>query len=354
MKMCIFATCNRRIMKFPRLVLFICALAFAVQGCKKEDDDIKLYLSGSLELATKMPRYVISGQKYDFVPSGLSASDGTHVAYYFTKPITSGKDTIMSKKFPAQKYTYTVPDSLSTWQLTCVGYAEDSQDYYTSSIAQTFVVVDPRLNEGTLKGFRMFPGDETSEIRGDSYYTHAIGNTIWMRQNLAYIEGSEADGWNFGHPYYESDAMRTIFGSFYTWEEARKACPSGWHLPSDQEWVDLLKKGGAPDDLKPLEESPCGAGKLMDWFYFNGEKMWEYYRDVDVTNDLYLSAIPAGYAIVNDKSYDYKGYGQYAAFWTSDEIEGKGVYRYIYMESDKVFVDRASKTGFAASVRCVR
>lgn len=341
-------------MKFSRSILFICALALVIQGCKKEEDDTKLYLSGSPTIATSMPKYVIAGQKYDFVPSGLYASDGTHVAYYFTSPITSKKDTIMSKKFPAQKFTYTVPDSLSTWQLNCTGYAEGSDAYYTSSIAQTFIVVDPRLNEGTLKGFRKFDGDVVMNIHDDSYYTHTVGNTIWMRQNLAYIQGSEADGWSFGHPYYESDAMRTIFGSYYTWEEAVKACPSGWHLSSDQEWVDLLKKGGAPAELQPLNESPCGAGKLMDWLYFNGEKMWEYYRGVDVTNDLFLTALPVGYAIVNDKAYDYKGYGQYAAFWTSDEIEGKGVYRYIYMESDKVFVDRASKTGFAASVRCVR
>ena len=26
------------------------------------------------------------------------------------------------------------------------------------------------------------------------------------------------------------------YGRLYTWEQAMKVCPSGWHLPSDEEW----------------------------------------------------------------------------------------------------------------------
>jgi len=27
-----------------------------------------------------------------------------------------------------------------------------------------------------------------------------------------------------------------VYGGLYTWEEARGACPAGWHLPSREEW----------------------------------------------------------------------------------------------------------------------
>jgi len=29
------------------------------------------------------------------------------------------------------------------------------------------------------------------------------------------------------------------YGRLYTWEAAQRACPEGWHLPSDEEWYHL-------------------------------------------------------------------------------------------------------------------
>ena len=147
--------------------------------------------------------------------------------------------------------------------------------------------------------------------------------------------------------------MQYIFGAYYTWEEAQEACPAGWHLPSEQEWVELLKSLGAPSDLEPLHNSPSGAGKLMANAEFNGSRMWDYYRDVTIS-DISISAIPVGYANVADGKYTFTGLYQYSVFWTSDEYEGKGVYRYIFEQYDNVFVGVADKQSFAASVRCVR
>jgi len=343
-------------MKFVRTVLIICAAALVLPSCKKEEEEsTKSYLDGTLTVDNRMPSYVPIGKKYDFVPSGLSASDGTHVAYYFTDPKTSVKDTIMSQDYPATKYTYEIPDTLASLSIECTGYAEGSSDYYTTSVTQYFVIVNPVLNQGTLTGFSFNEDDEIANLYGDRYYCHQSGDLLWMRQNLAYVVGDESTGWTFGHPYYESDVMRTVFGSFYTWEEAQKACPEGWYLPSDKEWLDLLKESGVKEEMQPLHSTKSGAGKLIDWAWFNGEKMWEYYRDVNVTNETRISALPIGYVLIDGLGrYDYKGYGEYAAFWTSDEYEGKGVYRYIYMENDAVYVDRADKNGFAASVRCVK
>lgn len=38
---------------------------------------------------------------------------------------------------------------------------------------------------------------------------------------------------------YETDANCESYGRLYTWDTAKKACPSGWHLPSDNEWYTL-------------------------------------------------------------------------------------------------------------------
>ncbi|MDR2541336.1 MAG: hypothetical protein LBD11_06335 [Candidatus Peribacteria bacterium] len=30
------------------------------------------------------------------------------------------------------------------------------------------------------------------------------------------------------------------YGNYYTWKEAQEVCPTGYHLPSKEEWQDLL------------------------------------------------------------------------------------------------------------------
>ena len=142
--------------------------------------------------------------------------------------------------------------------------------------------------------------------------------------------------------------MNGIFGRFYTWDEAQTACPEGWHLPSDAEWAALRTDGGDSRDIPGL------AGKLMGDLYFNGDKMWEYWREVKITDELGLSVMPVGYALPAGGEYDFDGLSGYAAFWTSDEVNGEGVCRYIYEDKDVVYRGLMSKTEFAAPVRCVR
>lgn len=51
----------------------------------------------------------------------------------------------------------------------------------------------------------------------------------WMRQNLNFkIAESKCK--------YESDTNCESYGRLYTWQAAKNSCPSGWHLPSDDEW----------------------------------------------------------------------------------------------------------------------
>lgn len=54
----------------------------------------------------------------------------------------------------------------------------------------------------------------------------------WMAQNLN-VEMAES------RCQYDSDTDCQRYGRLYTWEAANKACPAGWHLPSDEEWYVL-------------------------------------------------------------------------------------------------------------------
>ena len=67
-----------------------------------------------------------------------------------------------------------------------------------------------------------------------------IGSQVWMAENLNYaVEGSKCvDGKTLTD---ENTAYCDTYGRLYNFEAAKKACPSGWHLPSYDEWDTLIK-----------------------------------------------------------------------------------------------------------------
>ena len=317
----------------------------------EEKEETKEYMNGSVTVVHNMPAYVQPGEKYTFTPSGVTAPDGSNVGYYFSLPIGSKLDTL---KNGATSFVYEVPDSLGSFSITCCAYSiESSSKYYVTSSTMSFMVVSDDPDHGSITNVSHDDSDYPVYIDGRQYYAGEVGDLAWLRSNLCVVRRDEKGNEVFGHSFQGSSAMQNIFGAYYTWEEAQTACPAGWHLPSDAEWVKLLKAVGAPMDLEPMQPSPSGAGKLMVKARFNGDYMWDYYRGVNITNEA-LSAIPTGYATVTDGVFLFKGVFDYAMFWTSDEYEGKGVYRYIHKEHDDVYVNVADKQSFALSVRCIK
>lgn len=340
-------------MKF-RIIFILAAAVFALclESCKKEEAE-KTYMRGTLVFKNTIPHYVMAGEVYTLSGSGVTAPDGTDVAYCFSNSATNKRDTV--RTVPAET-TFTIPDTLGTFTVTCTAFPVQSSDkYYVSSDSGYFVIVSdaPGSDEGSLTGWFERPDEPLVSIHGRDYYICEAGGREWMRFNLSYVEFDISGKPVFGNAYENSPAMKNIFGGYYTWEEAQHACPEGWRLPSEADWVMLLKSSGAPDSLAPMQTSPCGAGKLMGHGSFNDETLWEYYRGVKI-EDTNISALPLGYALITSAGYEFVGYRDYAAFWTSENYEDKGVYRYIYKESDEVFVGVAATDSFAASVRCVR
>lgn len=56
----------------------------------------------------------------------------------------------------------------------------------------------------------------------------------WMAQNLNY---ESTDSWCYGNEDNNCDK----YGRLYTWQAVKVACPSGWRLPTFEEWGNMIR-----------------------------------------------------------------------------------------------------------------
>ena len=195
-----------------------------------------------------------------------------------------------------------------------------------------------------------------------TYQTVEIGSQTWMAENLKYLPSVVGPGaGSYGDPYYYvygydgtdiSSAKATenyqTYGVLYNWPAAMQACPTGWHLPSDDEWKELEMFLGMSQEQadewgwRGTDE----GGKLKE----TGITHWNSPNE-GATNETGFTALPGGCR------YDGGGFsdlGNGGSWWSA--TEGDSVYactRRLYCSSSDVYRSNYVKDrGF--SVRCVR
>jgi uncharacterized protein (TIGR02145 family) len=167
---------------------------------------------------------------------------------------------------------------------------------------------------------------------GKVYRTVKIGEQIWMAQNLDY----EAEG----SVCYENDpANGEKYGRLYNWETAKKACPPGWHLPSDDEWQILVNFCG---------DDEVAGKKLKAANGWNNDKEG---NGGNGTDEFGFAALPGGFG---DSDGDFVYVGNFGNFWsTSEYYRNYAYYRNMGHNIDDVSWDYDNKS-FLFSVRCIQ
>ena len=187
-------------------------------------------------------------------------------------------------------------------------------------------------SSGVVDPSTVVMGELTDERDGQTYKTVNIGTQVWMAENLNYKTANS-------YCYNDSAKYCTKYGRFYTWAAATKACPTGWHLPSNDEWNTLFTAVGGSSTAGKMLKSANGWND-DDWVSGNG------------TDTYAFSALPAGCRSYDDWGYDYEG--NVTHFWSSTEEGSNGVYNvlmgYGYDDAD---LDYNGKY-YGFSVRCIK
>lgn len=324
-------------MRFKSIFFLLSAVTLAIlPSCHKKNDDTDStpYLEGSVSFS--IPSYVKVGEELTITPKGGENPTTGNVGYYWLSSWNTKRDTVKTETGSwSGSFNLTVPLATGSYTVTVGAFATD---FYGLSTVKNFTVVDPAL-EGSLKGAGYQASSSMIDSRDSGvYYLVSVGEKLWMRNNL-YYSGS-------GVSYENSAAMDPIFGRLYKWDEAMKACPDGWRLPTNEEFAAMT--GGEGDVLSDV------AGSVMADVTFNDSKMWTFWPEVKITNATKFSAIPVGYAVDQEGYVKYMGNNQYASFWTSEADGDTATYRYIYVSKNDIFRGRGDKESFRASVRCVK
>ena len=114
----------------------------------------------------------------------------------------------------------------------------------------------------------------SSDGRGNNigdFETVVIGTQTWMAKNLNYaVEGSKC-GDEDNQLADNNTAYCDEYGRLYDWQTALTVCPSGWHLPSNEEWDELENSTDAHGFLAMLG----GYGGSYDLFFnVGGSGTW--------------------------------------------------------------------------------
>ncbi len=185
-------------------------------------------------------------------------------------------------------------------------------------------------------------GDEFIDGRdGVKYRSIKIGNQKWMAENLRYNQKSACK---------KGQNCKSL-GGLYNWENAVNSCPDGWHLPTKQEFLQLLQNTGLQENGVSVD-----ALRAIDgWGTFDkcGRDVIYKHNGTDVFG---FSALPTKW---EDDGYTQRGS---AMFWTS--TKGKtvnGSFGGVAMTIDKrsweessYITERVVDPNFGMSVRCVR
>jgi len=190
-------------------------------------------------------------------------------------------------------------------------------------------------------------GDLIDKRDNKKYKTTVIGGRTWMAENLNYDTANGVGSWC----YDNNPDNCNIYGRLYDWNTAMTVCMAGYHLPTRQEWDNLVAAAGG--------DSAGNKLKAKNGWIENGGKTR------NGTDEFGFSAVPGGcyYSGINDFWFiGYVGFWwtstEWLETWTDDGIDYKneGIEIRLMNLSDKVQGDReyGDTRMNRLSVRCVK
>jgi uncharacterized protein (TIGR02145 family) len=193
-----------------------------------------------------------------------------------------------------------------------------------------------------------------SFAKKEAIRTVKIGNQIWTSKNLDVVtfrngdsipQAKTARDWQNagkkGQPawcYYAYNPINgDTFGKLYNWyavNDSRGLTPKGYHIPTSQEWQQLISFLGS-------KELAAAKLKSTSGWLFNGKG----------NNSSGFDALPGGYCYGNGNFYDSIDFGYW---WSSSEEKAESAWYYQLNFSLSLITRNILTKVNGMSVRCIK
>jgi uncharacterized protein (TIGR02145 family) len=206
-------------------------------------------------------------------------------------------------------------------------------------------------------------GQTSLTYDGRTYDLVEIGGQCWFADNLATDQYRNGDPIPTGldnatwstttsgaYSIYNNDPMNdSIYGKLYNWYttvDTRSLCPTGWHVPSDCEWMYLegsLGMSVADQETSFDYRGISEGGALKATFNWNSPNS-------GASNNSGFTALPGG---ARDE-WDYGSIGYWGMWWCETELESNLAWSRL-LSHQETFVSRLySAKQIGHSVRCLK
>jgi len=347
-------------------IAIIMVLLAIANGCKKEEPEpeqiptVTTDVSDISATSAKCVVNIISCESWSN-PSNYQGISGICWSNIFSEPSLSGnsENSASSNCSFSIMLDYLTPGT--TYYLRA--YAENSV-----GVGYGNVILFSTL--GSIVGNIQFNPDLTygslTDKIGNTYKTIKIGSQTWMAENLKTSKYNDSTDipviidqkeWvnrsTPGYCWYLNDESKykNIYGALYNWHTVKtgKLCPTGWHVPSFEEWESLsLYLGGMSIAGEQLKETDT-----THWVTTN----------TGITNSSGFTALPGGTrtGFLQEPYVDldyFINLGYAGDFWSTDEepdIFG-GLYLGIswYFYYDNSCGNWSHEKSAGLSVRCIQ
>lgn len=321
-----------------KLSLTVGFIIFFTSSCQKEE--VKILKPISIEVEQISPVSAILAAVVEVGQDDIAGSFGVCWSLNEFPDIKNDEKSsyIVSSKLEkksgyVERYTAALSSLLPNTTYYCRAYAERPGGH---------------VFYGKVLSFKTKNGGIIKDLRDNQDYPYAqIGTYTWMLKNLNYASKIG------GSLFYKNDSARyaSSYGRLYNFASACKACPDGWHLPSDVEWQDLEKAAAVKQSELAIEGK---RGNRAGWILKEaGYEQW--LSDTDkialVTNSTGFSARASGQFDV--KKNKFSDLGTNAVFYSATVV-GTTVYaRSLSLGHEWIGRGLVDSTTYI-SVRCVR
>jgi uncharacterized protein (TIGR02145 family) len=256
-------------------------------------------------------------------------------------------------------FTFAV-DTLYTYVCPVLGCTDPSATNFNPSAA-----ID---DSSCLYGPAQCGGLSTVTFDGHTYALVGIGTQCWFAENLrsdTYLNGDAIPGnlsdaqWSTttggsqtiygegGSPVYQgtSDLVANLaaYGRLYNWyavNDSRGLCPAGFHVPTDEEWLDLeMELGMSSFEANNLGLRGTDQGIRLKTNLWGG------------TNSTGFSALPGRLRYLNGSYFNYVS--AFGSWWTSTSIGANAWFRGLDAANTGVHRDH-DPFRMGLSVRCIQ